>query len=50
MKEKLKELDKLLDMASTRGVTKDHMRLLIIQAQLIVQKLKDAKCDTQVKR
>ena len=41
MKEKLNELSTLLTMASTRGVTKDHMRLLIIQAQIIVQKLKD---------
>jgi hypothetical protein len=41
MLEKLNKLATLLNMASTRGVTKDHMRLLIIQAQGIVQKLRD---------
>ena len=47
---KLNELSAVLNMAITRGITKDHMRLLIIQAQGIVNKLKEAKCDTQAKR
>jgi hypothetical protein len=40
---KLNELMGLLNMASTRGITKDHMRLLVIQAQEIVRQLKKEK-------
>ena len=40
---RLNELTALLNMATTRGITKDHMRLLVIQAQEIVRKLKTEK-------
>lgn len=41
MRKKLTELQDILKMASTRGVTKDHIVLLVMRAYILVGKLKD---------